>query len=319
MSPRDHYATLGIPRNADAKRIRDAYRRLARMHHPDLHPGDQAAEDALKQINEAYEVLSNPEKRRKYNLLGADWKAVLEDDDTLRHASGFGPVVGAGAAPRSSRRATVEHVDYAAFAKSVPLLLFGLAAISLGVITSSGWGGRQGGGTGNERAVEQWRKATAGIADLRLGLYGFAQMLDEGVDAWGQVCAQRGMETDAFLNGTVKPNYERRYRESAQMLIGQITRSEAVGLSAFPLPSGDQEVLRSLLSLRDQLLDDLHTESILDCRNDAPLAKFRRLAHLARVSQHCLDRLSSLDPGYVCTQAKAGRNICGTVPNPNPR
>jgi DnaJ-class molecular chaperone len=74
MEYQDYYAILGVSKTADEKQIRSAYRKLARKHHPDVNPGDNEAEDRFKAINEAYEVLSDPEKRKKYDQLGAQWK-----------------------------------------------------------------------------------------------------------------------------------------------------------------------------------------------------------------------------------------------------
>jgi curved DNA-binding protein len=74
MAGRDYYQVLGVKRNASEKEIKQAYRRLARKHHPDVNPGDKSAEAKFKEINEAYEVLSNAEKRRKYDQFGAQWQ-----------------------------------------------------------------------------------------------------------------------------------------------------------------------------------------------------------------------------------------------------
>ena len=74
MDFRDYYATLGVPKAATAKEIKQAFRRLARKHHPDVNPGDRGAEAKFKELNEAYEVLSHPDNRRKYDELGANWR-----------------------------------------------------------------------------------------------------------------------------------------------------------------------------------------------------------------------------------------------------
>src|SRR5215212_11179324 len=70
---RDYYEVLGLSRGASEDEIRSAFRKLARKHHPDVAKDKKAAEEKFKEINEAYEVLSDPEKRKKYDQLGADW------------------------------------------------------------------------------------------------------------------------------------------------------------------------------------------------------------------------------------------------------
>ncbi len=70
----DYYDILGVPRNADEKEIRQAYRRLARQHHPDVNSGDEASAERFKTINAAYEALSDPEKRAKYDRYGERWE-----------------------------------------------------------------------------------------------------------------------------------------------------------------------------------------------------------------------------------------------------
>jgi curved DNA-binding protein len=74
MEFRDYYKTLGVAKTASEKEIKQAFRRLARKHHPDVNPGDRAAEAAFKELNEAYEVLGDPASRKKYDELGANWR-----------------------------------------------------------------------------------------------------------------------------------------------------------------------------------------------------------------------------------------------------
>ena len=74
MDFKDYYSVLGVAKTATEKEIKQAYRKLARKHHPDVNPGDKSAEAKFKEINEAYEVLGDPDKRRKYDELGANWR-----------------------------------------------------------------------------------------------------------------------------------------------------------------------------------------------------------------------------------------------------
>ena len=70
MAKRDYYEVLGIGRNADAKEIKKAYRKLAKKYHPDMNPGDKQAEQKFKEITEAYNVLSDTEKKKLYDQYG---------------------------------------------------------------------------------------------------------------------------------------------------------------------------------------------------------------------------------------------------------
>lgn len=75
---KDYYAVLGVDKSAEPEQIKKAYRKLARQYHPDLNPGDPAAEARFKEINEAYEVLSDPQNREKYDQYGQYWKQAAE-------------------------------------------------------------------------------------------------------------------------------------------------------------------------------------------------------------------------------------------------
>jgi curved DNA-binding protein len=87
---KDYYQTLGVSKTASEKDIKQAYRRLARKHHPDVNPGDRGAEARFKEINEAYAVLSDADKRRKYDQLGANWQQY-ERVAQARGGAGFPP------------------------------------------------------------------------------------------------------------------------------------------------------------------------------------------------------------------------------------
>jgi curved DNA-binding protein len=91
---KDYYAVLGVPRDADPDAIKQAFRRLARRYHPDVAKDKRQAEEKFKEINEAHEVLADPEKRKKYDELGADWEAGGSADARHRGARQAGPAEG---------------------------------------------------------------------------------------------------------------------------------------------------------------------------------------------------------------------------------
>jgi curved DNA-binding protein len=105
MEYKDYYKIMGVDRNASEKEIKKAYRRLARKYHPDVNPSDKGAEERFKEINEAHEVLADPEKRRKYDQLGASWQQWQR---TGRDPSGFDWGQWSAGAPGGGR----VHVEY---------------------------------------------------------------------------------------------------------------------------------------------------------------------------------------------------------------
>jgi curved DNA-binding protein len=112
MDFKDYYSTLGVAKTATDKEIKQAFRKLARKHHPDVNPGDKSAESRFKDINEAYEVLGDPEKRKKYDELGANWRMYEQAG-----AGGAGPQPGSwhvdfggGGAPGGFRTMTEEEM-----------------------------------------------------------------------------------------------------------------------------------------------------------------------------------------------------------------
>lgn len=88
MDFKDYYAVLGVDKKASQDEIKKAYRKLALKYHPDKNPGDKSSEDRFKEIAEAHEVLSDPQKRKKYDELGSNWKQYEDRPYEKSHAAG---------------------------------------------------------------------------------------------------------------------------------------------------------------------------------------------------------------------------------------
>jgi DnaJ-class molecular chaperone len=98
MEFRDYYKTLGVERTATEAQIKSAYRKLARKFHPDVNPGNKQAELKFKEINEAYQVVGDAEKRKKYDELGADWEHGVSQEEMRRRYAEQRGAAGAGRA-----------------------------------------------------------------------------------------------------------------------------------------------------------------------------------------------------------------------------
>ena len=100
MASKNYYDILGVKRDASEKEIKQAYRRLARKYHPDVNAGDKSAEAKFKEINEAYEVLSDKQNRQKYDRYGDKWQYADQFAEAERQQAryqGFSPGGGASA------------------------------------------------------------------------------------------------------------------------------------------------------------------------------------------------------------------------------
>jgi molecular chaperone DnaJ len=130
-SKQDYYETLGVPRGAPADDVRKAYRRLARKYHPDLNPGDRSSEERFKQVQEAYDVLSDQKKRQMYDQFG-----FYSENGFPGSGPGTGAGPGAGA----------PHMDFGGFDFSD--FFGGAAAQGAGPQGAGGGGGRSRAGSG---------------------------------------------------------------------------------------------------------------------------------------------------------------------------
>src|SRR6188768_977219 len=111
MEYRDYYASLGVPRTASPAEIKKAFRKLARQHHPDVNKGDAKAEQRFKEISEANEVLSDPERRKLYDQLGSNWQSYQNAGQGARGGTGS-PFGGFGASPGFNPNAGGVRFEY---------------------------------------------------------------------------------------------------------------------------------------------------------------------------------------------------------------
>ena len=120
----DYYKILGVDKSASQNDIKKAFRKLARKYHPDLNPNDPSAKDKFQEINEANEVLSDPEKRKKYDEYGEHWKHADEFEAQKRaqqQAGGFGGAGGFGQPGPCEKPGRIHHHN-AGGTQRLPLL-----------------------------------------------------------------------------------------------------------------------------------------------------------------------------------------------------
>ncbi|HUE75646.1 MAG TPA: DnaJ C-terminal domain-containing protein [Chloroflexota bacterium] len=163
MEYKDYYKILGVAKNANEKDIRQAYRKLARQLHPDLKPGDKESEKRFKEVNEAYEVLGDQEKRKKYDELGSNWNAYEQWQRAGGPQSGqpfdwssFGGVP--GGAPGGTR------YEYRQVSPDELRNMFGDEGSPFSDFFQTFFGGTGGGGGGGRRTSTRTRAPRVGQA-----------------------------------------------------------------------------------------------------------------------------------------------------------
>ena len=124
---RDYYDVLGISRDADAAAIKRAYRKLAKKYHPDSNPGDKTAEQMFKDVNEAYDVLSDPKKKKLYDQFG---HAAFDE------TAGYGQGAGAGAGSAASETVPAEHTGLDPSAPEMEHIMNSILRAVTGMISS---------------------------------------------------------------------------------------------------------------------------------------------------------------------------------------
>ncbi len=273
MDFKDYYATLGVSKRATEKELKQAFRKLARKHHPDVNPSDKSAESKFKEINEAYEVLGDPAKRKKYDELGANWRAYEQAaPGSAPGGPGFGWNVNVGGQPGGGYRTMTEEEMHEMFGDGHPFSDF------FQTFFGGGGGGEVRGGAGRGgrararggRDIEQ--EIELGLEDAYRGaMRRFTMKLDENshsvdvrippgvgdgsrvrVSGEGEPGSNGGPNGDLYLRVRISPhpNFERKgqdlYRRveiplTTAVLGGEVEVSTIAGKSLrLKVPPGTQ-------------------------------------------------------------------------------
>jgi len=275
MEYKDYYKTLGVPRDADQDAIKKAYRKLARQHHPDTNKGDKKSEEKFKEINEANEVLSDPEKRKLYDRMGSSYRDFQRTGGNAREYdwsqwAGTAGAGGAGGNPFAGRtrprrtRTVEEDLDFGDFIQEM-------------------FSGAAGGGS-----VHEPRDFEQGVdISLEEAYHGTTRIIQKGGQPDLEVKIPRGVKTgskvrvrgqggkntrgqsgDLYLVINVLPNatYERKdddlYRDVpvsafTAMLGGEASVETLGGTVAVKIPAGTSS--GKLVRLRGRGLPKLNT------------------------------------------------------------
>lgn len=258
MEYKDYYGVLGVPKSANEKDMKNAYRKLARKYHPDMNPGDKSAEEKFKALNEAYEVLSDPQKRKLYDQFGSEYKTFQQGggqaEDFWQQWSG------PGGQPGRPQRATPRDVEDI-FGQDSPFSDFFQQLFGGG----AGYGDLLGGGASQRRprrgqdyeqpveiTLEEAYQGTARI--LQIGNQRIEVKIPAGADAGTRVRVEGkgapgpagGPSGDLYLHIEVMPHpqFQRRGEDLETGVPLNLYTAILGGEIAVPTPGGRSVMLR---------------------------------------------------------------------------
>ena len=258
---RDFYEVLGVSRDASDKEIRDAFRKLARQHHPDVNPGDAAAEERFKEISQAHAVLSDTKTRSAYNQYGERWRDADQIEEMMRQRGAGGPFGGFGGGPGGAGGAEHFEFDLGDLSGGGP---GGIGGVFESLFRRGGRSGEAGRGRSRGRDREHPVEVT-----LREAYEGTARTIELAEDgAPCTVCGGAGTLAGATCHncrGSGQSSTLRRIEVSIPAGIRSGTRVRVRGKGAPGLRGGGPGDLFFNVTVRDDPRferrgDDLHTE-----------------------------------------------------------